>query len=781
MSRPSSRKRSHSSDSPQSRKRSRSPPARAQPSRDRPSDRHQDRHQDRHRDRQSERPFDRPLDRPSDRQQDRQPDRQQDRQSERRFDRQQDRSSDRQSDRQPDRPFDRQQNRQQDRPFDRQPKRQQDRPSDRPRPDRSQGAPALDGIRLFVRNLAFDTTKDDIFNAFERVWKLEHVLIPVDRASGQPRGFAYVSLTPPADRKDAERVCAGMQHAMCRNRPMQVEVAVPHVNWAGGRVHTDGGRVHTEGQPPKAEPARALATAAPMTAHDMEERRLFHTTVAAKKAMVADRSAPSTAAEVFTLFEKAGDTFHCENWAAVLHKLGKMSAGAEDARLSRVVRRAASSVYSDPRWTAQLFADSTWGLARIAAGARGSRPERAFLLATTEFFDAVASNAVSKVADFDSTHLAKTAWAFSTAGVSAPALFEAIASEASKKMATFTPQHLTNTAWAFSAAKVDAAELFDEIAAQVRCLIVAPADDAAQFTPQNLANILWAYASAAVEAPALFGDVAEEACQRMAAFEPQELANTAWAFATAGIATPLLFEAVAAEALKKIENFTGQDVSKMVWAFATAGVSAPLLFEAAATESVKKMAALNARDVADIAYAFAISGNEAAALFDALAPSVQAKFGDFGDRELAQCLVVFLHLRTEAPEHALAVMLQGHEAEIRAAHVSKGPSPAMRDVSKALTLVEWDHEVDYVAADGISLATAQPASKVAVEYCGPEEYFAASTDGVRRELGGAALFRDKLLYNVGWTLLRVPFSEWAALESPAQQSTYLADRLAAYR
>jgi len=50
------------------------------------------------------------------------------------------------------------------------------------------------GNRLFVGNLSFGTTQADLEAAFAAVGEVREVAIPVDRTTGQARGFAFVTM-----------------------------------------------------------------------------------------------------------------------------------------------------------------------------------------------------------------------------------------------------------------------------------------------------------------------------------------------------------------------------------------------------------------------------------------------------------------------------------------------------------------------------------------------------------------------------------------------------------
>src|SRR3954466_12441454 len=48
---------------------------------------------------------------------------------------------------------------------------------------------------IFVGNLSYQTTQDELFSAFSAYGNVERVSIVTDRDSGQPRGFAFVEMT----------------------------------------------------------------------------------------------------------------------------------------------------------------------------------------------------------------------------------------------------------------------------------------------------------------------------------------------------------------------------------------------------------------------------------------------------------------------------------------------------------------------------------------------------------------------------------------------------------
>lgn len=50
------------------------------------------------------------------------------------------------------------------------------------------------GTRLYVGNLSYNTTQETLTQAFSSVGEVREVGMPLDRETGQPRGFAFVTM-----------------------------------------------------------------------------------------------------------------------------------------------------------------------------------------------------------------------------------------------------------------------------------------------------------------------------------------------------------------------------------------------------------------------------------------------------------------------------------------------------------------------------------------------------------------------------------------------------------
>jgi RNA recognition motif-containing protein len=96
---------------------------------------------------------------------------------------------------------------------------------------------------IFVGNLSYQTTQDELYAAFAAYGAVERVNIVTDRDSGQPRGFAFVEMT---ERKDAETAIEQLNGAQMNGRALNVNEARPKPaggGFGGGR----GGRGNSGG------------------------------------------------------------------------------------------------------------------------------------------------------------------------------------------------------------------------------------------------------------------------------------------------------------------------------------------------------------------------------------------------------------------------------------------------------------------------------------------------------------------------------------------------------
>src|SRR5918993_1585712 len=91
---------------------------------------------------------------------------------------------------------------------------------------------------IFVGNLSYQTTQDDLYAAFAHYGAVERVNIVTDRDTGQPRGFAFVEMT---EARDAQTAISQLNGAELNGRAMNVNEARPKPTGGGGGGGGRGG------------------------------------------------------------------------------------------------------------------------------------------------------------------------------------------------------------------------------------------------------------------------------------------------------------------------------------------------------------------------------------------------------------------------------------------------------------------------------------------------------------------------------------------------------------
>ena len=86
-------------------------------------------------------------------------------------------------------------------------------------------------MKIYVGNLSYSVTEDEIAVEFGAYGKVESVVIPLDKLSEQSKGFAFVEMESETEAKAAISVLNGKT---LKERPIMVNVAPP-------RMGTDGG------------------------------------------------------------------------------------------------------------------------------------------------------------------------------------------------------------------------------------------------------------------------------------------------------------------------------------------------------------------------------------------------------------------------------------------------------------------------------------------------------------------------------------------------------------
>src|SRR5688500_16180573 len=87
------------------------------------------------------------------------------------------------------------------------------------------------GQRLYVGNLPFSATADDVRSAFEGVGEVSDVHLVVDRETGRARGFAFVTM---GTDEAAQTAISQLNGALLGGRPLRVNEAEDGPRGGGG-------------------------------------------------------------------------------------------------------------------------------------------------------------------------------------------------------------------------------------------------------------------------------------------------------------------------------------------------------------------------------------------------------------------------------------------------------------------------------------------------------------------------------------------------------------------
>lgn len=96
--------------------------------------------------------------------------------------------------------------------------------------------------KLFVGNLSYNTTENDLQDAFAAHGTVVEATLMMDRMSGRSRGFAFVTMGSP---EEAQKAIEAMNGAQMDGRALTVNIARPREERApgggGGRREYRGG------------------------------------------------------------------------------------------------------------------------------------------------------------------------------------------------------------------------------------------------------------------------------------------------------------------------------------------------------------------------------------------------------------------------------------------------------------------------------------------------------------------------------------------------------------
>jgi RNA recognition motif-containing protein len=97
----------------------------------------------------------------------------------------------------------------------------------------------VSNMRIYIGNLSYDATEDELSAEFGTYGKVESITIPADKFSGRPKGFAFVEMP---EKSEAEAAIEGLNGKMFKDRTIIVNESRPRADSRGGGSYGNRGR-----------------------------------------------------------------------------------------------------------------------------------------------------------------------------------------------------------------------------------------------------------------------------------------------------------------------------------------------------------------------------------------------------------------------------------------------------------------------------------------------------------------------------------------------------------
>jgi cold-inducible RNA-binding protein len=89
----------------------------------------------------------------------------------------------------------------------------------------------MSNSKLFVGNLSFNTTENDLQDTFVAHGTVSEVNLMMDRESGRPRGFGFITMSTP---EEAQAAIDALNGKSIDGRALTVNIAKPREERTGG-------------------------------------------------------------------------------------------------------------------------------------------------------------------------------------------------------------------------------------------------------------------------------------------------------------------------------------------------------------------------------------------------------------------------------------------------------------------------------------------------------------------------------------------------------------------
>jgi len=94
-------------------------------------------------------------------------------------------------------------------------------------------------MKIYVGNLSYEVTEEDLKQSFEQFGQLESVAIITDKFTGKSKGFGFVEM---ASKAEGQSAIDGLNGKELKGRTLNVNEARPRTESRGGRGGYGGGR-----------------------------------------------------------------------------------------------------------------------------------------------------------------------------------------------------------------------------------------------------------------------------------------------------------------------------------------------------------------------------------------------------------------------------------------------------------------------------------------------------------------------------------------------------------
>ena len=309
---------------------------------------------------------------------------------------------------------------------------------------------------------------------------------------------------------------------------------------------------------------------------------------------------------------------------------------------------------------------------------------------------------------------------------------------------------------------------------------------------QNISNTVDGLSKMGAKAPKLVAAIEARADDFFAKAETQHISKTLWTLDGMGLETPNLVEAIneMAESFSDrcIKEGNTQAVSNTLLAVAGlgSGPAVPNLFRSLLIADAVNMLIKdgNEQAICNTLYAVAIAGGlkEHARAVEALWKEAIRRSEELLVAEnLRQLHQVELCAGVEGGDELRLAAVSGSlrtRMDAAAQDVNIGASSSHNEISGLLkNELGFDHEnevspfPDSRNPGFMAIDMARKEDKVAIEFDGPS-HFVTKLDGSFRH-NGRTLAKTRLLKALGWTVIRIPWFEWAEAEQNGRKVEFL--------